>query len=142
MIHKKNEEKLINALHRHGIQTKLCNKKDYEEELIKWADVIFTAGGEDLMMRDLPGQACLSCAIHWFTTRVTSSCFEAVLRSGRVNYLQAFGHASAERRAFERGLVPATSEVTLERTTRKHQNRTALRGNAQARVSSMRPSRT
>ncbi len=44
IIHKKNEESLVNALRSHGVETRMCNKKDYEEELIKWADVIFTAG--------------------------------------------------------------------------------------------------
>ena len=32
------------ALESAGVETRLCNRKGYEEELIKWADVIFTAG--------------------------------------------------------------------------------------------------
>ena len=32
------------ALENAGVETRLCNRRGYEEELIKWADVIFTAG--------------------------------------------------------------------------------------------------
>ena len=32
------------ALESAGVETRLCNRRGYEEELIKWADVIFTAG--------------------------------------------------------------------------------------------------
>ena len=32
------------ALESAGVKTRLCNRREYEEELIKWADVIFTAG--------------------------------------------------------------------------------------------------
>ena len=32
------------ALESAGVETRLCNRREYEEELIKWADVIFTAG--------------------------------------------------------------------------------------------------
>ena len=34
------------ALESAGVETRLCNRRGYEEELIKWADVIFTAGGD------------------------------------------------------------------------------------------------
>jgi protein-tyrosine-phosphatase len=44
MIHKRTEESLVKALESRGVETKLCTRKGYEEELIKWADVIFTAG--------------------------------------------------------------------------------------------------
>lgn len=46
LTHKANEERLVRALENAGVETRLCNRRGYGEELIKWADVIFTAGGD------------------------------------------------------------------------------------------------
>ena len=43
-IHKTAEEKIIRALEARGVETKKCQRMDYTNELIDWADIIFTTG--------------------------------------------------------------------------------------------------
>ena len=45
-IHKSAEEKIIRALEARGVETKKCQRTDYTNELIDWADIIFTTGGD------------------------------------------------------------------------------------------------
>ena len=45
-IHKNAEEKVIKALEARGVETKKVQRMNYTNELIDWADVIFTTGGD------------------------------------------------------------------------------------------------
>ena len=45
-IHKSAEEKITHALEARGVETKKCQRKGYTNELIDWADIIFTTGGD------------------------------------------------------------------------------------------------
>ena len=45
-IHKSTEEKIIQALEARGVETKKCQRMNYTYELIEWADIIFTTGGD------------------------------------------------------------------------------------------------
>lgn len=45
-IHKTAEENVIRALESRGVETKKCQRMDYTNELIDWADIIFTTGGD------------------------------------------------------------------------------------------------
>ena len=50
-IHKKAENQLVQALERHGIETKVCQRTDYNDGLVQWADVIFSAGYNELFLK-------------------------------------------------------------------------------------------
>ena len=45
-IHKSAEEKVIKALEARGVETKKVQRMNYTNDLIDWADVIFTTGGD------------------------------------------------------------------------------------------------
>ena len=45
-IHKSAEEKITHALEARGVETKKCQRNGYTNELIDWADIIFTTGGD------------------------------------------------------------------------------------------------
>ena len=45
-IHKNAEEKVIKALEARGVETKKVQRMNYTNDLIDWADVIFTTGGD------------------------------------------------------------------------------------------------
>lgn len=45
-IHKKTESQLIRALEEKGIETKICQRFEYTDSAVKWADIIFSAGGD------------------------------------------------------------------------------------------------
>ena len=43
-IHESAQLELVNALKNHKLDVKLIKRFDYTDEVVKWADVIFTAG--------------------------------------------------------------------------------------------------
>ena len=45
-IHKEAEEKVIKTLENRGIEIMKANRNEFTSELIDWADVIFTTGGD------------------------------------------------------------------------------------------------
>ena len=45
-IHKRAETQLIQALEKRGIETKVCQRVEYNDALVQWADVIFSAGNK------------------------------------------------------------------------------------------------
>ena len=45
-IHKDAEEKVIKALETRGVEIKKVQRNEYTSDLIDWADVIFTTGGD------------------------------------------------------------------------------------------------
>ncbi|TRY79665.1 hypothetical protein TCAL_07301 [Tigriopus californicus] len=45
-IHKRTESQLIQALEDQGIETKICQRFEYTDSAVKWADIIFSAGGD------------------------------------------------------------------------------------------------
>ncbi|XP_023230615.1 NAD kinase 2, mitochondrial-like isoform X1 [Centruroides sculpturatus] len=45
-IHKRNQEIVADTLQKNGFQTKIVNRFEYNDDNIKWADVIFTTGGD------------------------------------------------------------------------------------------------
>ena len=45
-IHKTAEEQVIKALEDRGVETKLCQRMNYSNDLIEWADIVFTTGGD------------------------------------------------------------------------------------------------
>ena len=45
-VHKSVEEKLTKALQTRGVEVKICQRYDYTESLIDWADLVVTAGGD------------------------------------------------------------------------------------------------
>lgn len=45
-IHKKNQEIVADTLQKNGFETKIVNRFEYNDDNIKWADVIFTTGGD------------------------------------------------------------------------------------------------
>ncbi len=45
-IHKDAEEKVVRALESRGVETKKVQRKEFSSELIDWADVVFTTGGD------------------------------------------------------------------------------------------------
>ncbi len=45
-IHEDNEQRLVRALRDRGVETRLCKRFDYSDANIRWADIVFTAGGD------------------------------------------------------------------------------------------------
>ena len=45
-IQTENRDRFVKALQRRGVETKVVNRFEYNSEVIEWADVIFTAGGD------------------------------------------------------------------------------------------------
>ncbi|UYV83582.1 NADK2 [Cordylochernes scorpioides] len=45
-LHTKNRDLLVDTLMKNNIETKVVNRLQYTDDLIDWADVIFTAGGD------------------------------------------------------------------------------------------------
>ena len=45
-VHKSVVEKIVQALETKGMEVKICQRMDYSEGLIEWADLIVTAGGD------------------------------------------------------------------------------------------------
>ena len=45
-VHKSVEEKLVQALEKKGLEVKLCQPMNYDDNLIEWSDLIVTAGGD------------------------------------------------------------------------------------------------
>eukprot|EP00095_Tigriopus_kingsejongensis_P004211 maker-scaffold2069_size21507-snap-gene-0.4 protein:Tk04211 transcript:maker-scaffold2069_size21507-snap-gene-0.4-mRNA-1 annotation:"hypothetical protein DAPPUDRAFT_318645" len=45
-IHKSVESNLVEALQRRGIETKVCQRFEYTDNAVQWADIIFSAGGD------------------------------------------------------------------------------------------------
>ena len=45
-VHKSVEEKIVNALEKRCLQVKICQRTNYCDNLVNWADLIVTAGGD------------------------------------------------------------------------------------------------
>lgn len=45
-IHMRNRDHIVDCLRRRGIETKIVNRFGYTDELIQWADLIITSGGD------------------------------------------------------------------------------------------------
>ena len=45
-VHKSVEEKLVQALETRGVEVKKCQRFDYTDSLVEWADIVITAGGD------------------------------------------------------------------------------------------------
>lgn len=43
-VHEKNLNRLVQALELHGLKTRVIKRSDYTDEVVRWADVVFTAG--------------------------------------------------------------------------------------------------
>lgn len=45
-VHKSVEEKIVNSLEKRGLEVKICQRTNYTDTLVDWADLIVTAGGD------------------------------------------------------------------------------------------------
>ncbi|NXX97372.1 NAKD2 kinase, partial [Centropus bengalensis] len=49
-IHTKNVEHIVNSLQNEGIEVRLVKRREYNEETVRWADAIISAGGDGTML--------------------------------------------------------------------------------------------
>ncbi|XP_069077124.1 NAD kinase 2, mitochondrial isoform X2 [Pleurodeles waltl] len=49
-IHTKNVQHIINSLRHEGIDVQLVKRREYDEETVRWADAIISAGGDGTML--------------------------------------------------------------------------------------------
>ncbi|XP_029434636.1 NAD kinase 2, mitochondrial isoform X1 [Rhinatrema bivittatum] len=49
-IHSKNVEHIVHSLRKEGIDVQLVKRREYDEETVRWADAIISAGGDGTML--------------------------------------------------------------------------------------------
>ncbi|XP_041816701.1 NAD kinase 2, mitochondrial isoform X2 [Chelmon rostratus] len=49
-IHTNNVEHIVNSLQREGIEVQVVKRGEYDEEVVRWADAIISAGGDGTML--------------------------------------------------------------------------------------------
>ncbi|KAM8961460.1 NAD kinase 2, mitochondrial isoform 2-T2 [Pelodytes ibericus] len=49
-IHSENVESIVKSLRNEGIDVRLVKRRDYDEETVRWADAIISAGGDGTML--------------------------------------------------------------------------------------------
>ncbi|KAM4808205.1 NAD kinase 2, mitochondrial isoform 2-T2 [Rhinophrynus dorsalis] len=49
-IHSQNVEHIMESLRKEGIEVQLVKRRDYDEETVRWADAIISAGGDGTML--------------------------------------------------------------------------------------------
>ena len=47
LVHESKERRLVEALERKNIQTRVCKRYEYTDTNVKWADIVFTAGKDN-----------------------------------------------------------------------------------------------
>ncbi|XP_047586536.1 NAD kinase 2, mitochondrial isoform X1 [Lutra lutra] len=49
-IHTKNVEHILDSLRNEGIEVRLVKRREYDEEIVRWADAVIAAGGDGTML--------------------------------------------------------------------------------------------
>uniref|UniRef100_A0A8C7EJV1 NAD kinase 2, mitochondrial n=1 Tax=Neovison vison TaxID=452646 RepID=A0A8C7EJV1_NEOVI len=49
-IHTKNVEHILDSLRNEGIEVRLVKRREYDEEIVQWADAVIAAGGDGTML--------------------------------------------------------------------------------------------
>ncbi|KAM4634445.1 NAD kinase 2, mitochondrial isoform 2-T2 [Polymixia lowei] len=49
-IHTRNVDHIVNSLQREGIEVRVVRRGEYDEEVVRWADTIISAGGDGTML--------------------------------------------------------------------------------------------
>ncbi|XP_063817070.1 NAD kinase 2, mitochondrial isoform X2 [Pseudophryne corroboree] len=49
-IHSENVERIVESLRNEGIEVRVVKRRDYDEETVRWADAIISAGGDGTML--------------------------------------------------------------------------------------------
>ena len=49
-IHTKNVEHVVDSLRSEKIEVRLVKRRDYNEETVRWADAVISAGGDGTML--------------------------------------------------------------------------------------------